>query len=225
MADAGETGLLFDIDGTLITTGGAGATAWKRAFEELYDTPVDIRKVTESGMTDPEVGRTALGHVLDHQPTQGEVATALAKYMKYLAAAVEESDGYEVMPGVVDLLRHLVDTGYMVGLITGNLEAAAHIKLSRGQLNRFFSFGGYGSDSKDRVEVTRCALERGRMVSGGQLDLSACMGIGDTPRDVTGAHGAKIQSVGVATGNFSVEQLREAGADHVLKTLQQGLPL
>ncbi len=225
MPDASIEGLLFDIDGTLITTGGAGATAWRRAFEELYDTPVDIRKVTESGMTDPEVGRTALGHVLDHEPTQREVATALAKYMKYLAAAVEESDGYEVMPGVVDLLRGLVDQGCMVGLITGNLEAAAHIKLARGGLNRFFSFGGYGSDSKDRVEVTRKALERGQLVSGGTLDLSSSMGIGDTPRDVTGAHGAGIKSVGVATGNYSVEQLRDAGADHVVATLEEGLPL
>ena len=135
-------GVLFDIDGTLITTGGAGAEAWRRAFEEIYDTQVDIRKVTESGMTDPDVGRTALRHVLDREPEQRELALAMAKYMKYLAAAVEESKGYELMPGVVPRLRQLVDDGYLVGLITGNVEAAAHIKLSRAALNRFFSFGG-----------------------------------------------------------------------------------
>jgi phosphoglycolate phosphatase-like HAD superfamily hydrolase len=63
------------------------------------------------------------------------------------------------------------------------------------------------------------------MVSGGTLDISSCMGIGDTPRDVTGAHGAGIASVGVATGNYSAEALREAGADHVLSTLEEELPL
>ena len=151
-------GVLFDIDGTLITTGGAGRRAW-RAFGEIYDTQVDIRKVTESGMTDPDVGRTALRHVLDRDPEQRELALAMAKYMKYLASAVEESDGYEVMPGVVPRLRQLVDDGYLVGLVTGNVEAAAHIKLSRGRLNRFFSFGGYGSDASDRAEVTKKALE------------------------------------------------------------------
>jgi phosphoglycolate phosphatase-like HAD superfamily hydrolase len=218
-------GLLFDIDGTLITTGGAGGEAWRRAFEEIYDKQVDIRKVTESGMTDPDVGRTALRHVLERDPTQRELALAMAKYMKYLAAAVEESDGYEVMPGVVPRLRQLVDDGYLVGLITGNVEAAAHIKLSRGGLNRFFSFGGYGSDSSDRVEVTKRALERGQLVSGGTLDVSSCLGIGDTPRDVTGAHGAGIKSVGVATGNYTADQLREAGADYVLATLEEELPL
>ena len=218
-------GVLFDIDGTLITTGGAGAEAWRRAFVEIYDTEVDIRKVTESGMTDPDVGRTALRHVLDRDPDQRELALAMAKYMKYLAAAVEESDGYEVMPGVVMRLRQLVDDGYVVGLITGNVEAAAHIKLARGGLNRFFSFGGYGSDASDRVEVTKKALERGRLVSGGTLDVSSCMGIGDTPRDVTGAHGAGIVAVAVATGNYSADQLREAGADHVLSTLEEELPL
>jgi phosphoglycolate phosphatase len=225
VADKSTEGVLFDIDGTLITTGGAGAEAWRRAFEEIYDTQVDIRKVTESGMTDPDVGRTALRHVLDRDPDQRELALAMAKYMKYLAAAVEESDGYEVMPGVVLRLRQLVDDGYLVGLITGNVEAAAHIKLARGRLNRFFSFGGYGSDASDRVEVTKKALERGQLVSGGTLDMRRCMGIGDTPRDVTGAHGAGITAVAVATGNYSADQLREAGADHVLDTLEDELPL
>jgi phosphoglycolate phosphatase len=224
MADLVE-GVLFDIDGTLITTGGAGAEAWRRAFEEIYDAQVDIRKVTESGMTDPDVGRTALRHILDREPKQRELATAMAKYMKYLPAAVKESDGYKVMPGVVDRLRQLVDDGYLVGLITGNVEAAAHIKLARGELNRFFSFGGYGSDASDRAEVTRKALERAKLVSGGTLDTSDCIGIGDTPRDVEGAHGAGITAVCVATGNYSVEQLHDAGADYVLKTLEEELPL
>jgi phosphoglycolate phosphatase len=219
MPEPTAEGILFDIDGTLITTGGAGAVAWREAFDELYGKPLDIREVTESGMTDPEVGKTALRHILDRDPTQRELAQAMAKYMKHLHAAVEASDGYEVMPGVVDLLRRLVDEGCLVGLVTGNLEAAAHIKLARGGLNRFFSFGGYGSDSNDRVEVTRKALERGRFVSGESLDTGACVGVGDTPRDVDAAHGAGIRSVAVATGNYAPQALEDAGADFVLDTL------
>lgn len=221
MPDPSAEGILFDIDGTLITTGGAGAVAWREAFDELYGQPVEIREVTESGMTDPEVGRAALHHVLDRDPTQRELAQAMAKYMKHLAAAVDASDGYEVMPGVVELLRRLVDDGFLVGLVTGNLEAAAHIKLARGRLNRFFSFGGYGSDSNDRIEVTQKALERGRFVSGDSLDPSACVGVGDTPRDVAAAHGAGIRSVAVATGNYEPPQLDEAGADFVLASLRE----
>jgi phosphoglycolate phosphatase len=218
-------GVLFDIDGTLITTGGAGAVAWSRAFQELHGTSVDVDEVTEAGMTDPEAGRAALAHLLGRKPTQRELAQAMAKYLHHLPGAVGESKGYEVMPGVESLLDALVENGCLLGLTTGNVEAAAHIKLARANLNRFFSFGGYGSDSGDRVELTKRALERGRLVSGGGLVASSCIGIGDTPRDVAAAHGAGIASVGVATGDYSAEQLREAGADHVIATLEEGLPL
>src|ERR671919_2870132 len=140
-------------------------------------------------MTDPEVGRTALRHVLGRDPSPGELAQALAGYMEHLTAAVRASEGYTVMLGVVELLHQLIDHGCLLGLVTGNVEAAAHIKLARGHLNRFFSFGGYGSDSNDRTEVTRRSLERGRCVSGDLLDPSDCVGVGDTPRDVAAAHG------------------------------------
>jgi phosphoglycolate phosphatase len=217
--------VLFDIDGTLITTGGAGALAWRRAFEELHGKPLDIREVTESGMTDPEVGRIALRNILGRDPDRRELATALAHYLRHLSDAIDRSDGYRVMPGIEDLVERLVDDGHLLGLTTGNVEAAAHIKLARAGLNRFFSFGGYGSDSKERAELTRCALERGRLVSGGVLVESACISVGDTPRDVAAGHGAGLEVVGVATGNFSVAQLREAGADHVLATVEDGFPV
>ena len=217
--------VLFDIDGTLITTGGAGSEAWKRAFEELHGTPLDIREVTESGMTDPEVGRVALRNILGRDPQGRELATAMAHYLRRLHAAIDESDGYRVMPGVESLLERLVDDGHLLGLTTGNVEAAAHIKLARAGLNRFFSFGGYGSDSNERAELTRRALERGRFVSGGLLAESACISVGDTPRDVAAGHGAGIEVVGVATGNFSVEELRAAGANWAIATVEEAFPV
>jgi phosphoglycolate phosphatase len=216
--------VLFDIDGTLITTGGAGGEAWKRAFVELYGNPLDIRDVTESGMTDPEVGRVALRNILGRDPDGRELATAMGRYLRHLSAAIDESERYRVMPGIEDLLERLVTEGHLLGLTTGNIEAAAHIKLARSGLNRFFSFGGYGSDSKQRAELTRCALQRGQLVSGGVLIESSCISVGDTPRDVAAGHGAGIEVVGVATGNFSVEQLREAGADWAIESVGDGFP-
>ncbi len=216
--------VLFDIDGTLITTGGAGAVAWRRAFEELHGTPLDIREVTESGMTDPEVGRVALRNILGRDPDGRELATAMAHYLRHLSDAIDESDGYRVMPGIEELVERLVDAGHLLGLTTGNIEAAAHIKLARAGLNRFFSFGGYGSDSNERAELTRCALQRGRFVSGGVLPDGASISVGDTPRDVAAGHGAGIEVVGVATGNFSVDQLRAAGADFALETVEEDFP-
>jgi phosphoglycolate phosphatase len=216
--------VLFDIDGTLITTGGAGGEAWKRAFVELYGNPLDIRDVTESGMTDPEVGRVALRNILGRDPDGRELAAAMGRYLGHLCAAIEEADGYRVMPGIEELLERLVEQGHLLGLTTGNVEAAAHIKLSRAGLNRFFSFGGYGSDSKERTELTRQALQRGQLVSGGALTESSCISVGDTPRDVSAGHGAGIEVVGVATGNFSVQQLREAGADWAIADVTSGFP-
>jgi phosphoglycolate phosphatase-like HAD superfamily hydrolase len=217
--------VLFDIDGTLITTGGAGAEAWRRAFCELHDAEVDIREVTESGMTDPEVGRTALRSVLGREPGKRELAQAMARYLRHLPASVEASGGYRVMDGIEDLLERLVDAGLLLGLVTGNVEAAAHMKLARGNLNRFFSFGGYGSDSNDRAMLTRRGIERGQLVSGGTLDAAECVAVGDTPRDVAAGHGAGVRVVGVATGNFSRDQLDEAGADWAIADVGDGFPV
>src|SRR6185312_15449580 len=127
--------------------------------------------------------------------------------------------------GVVALLEKLRSEAILLGLTTGNVEEAAHIKLARADLNRFFSFGGYGSDSPDRTELTKKALERAELLCGETLGRANCFSCGDTPRDVEAGHGAGIRVVGVATGEFTVEQLKEAGADAVVASLREGLPL
>ncbi len=219
-----RSGVLFDIDGTLLVTGGAGAAAWQRGFEELFGVEADIDEHTDAGMTDPEIAAIVFREVLGREGSQAERSKAIAAYLRHLPDTVEESGGYRVMPGVEELLPKLIDRGLLLGLVTGNIEAAAHIKLSRGRLNRFFSFGGYGSDSADRTEVTKAALRRGELVSGGTLADGACIAVGDTPRDVTAGHGAGIRVAGVATGSYSTAQLRGAGADWALDDLTAGLP-
>jgi len=216
--------VLFDIDGTLLVTGGAGGVAWQRAFEELHGVGADISEHTDAGMTDPEIVKIVFREVIGREGTREERAKAVGCYLKHLPDTVAESGGYEVMPGVEELLPRLIEKGVLLGLVTGNVEAAAHIKLARGRLNRFFSFGGYGSDSPDRTEVTKAALRRAELVSGGSLEESSCISVGDTPRDVAAGHGAGIKVVGVATGSYSVDQLDQAGADWAICRASDGFP-
>jgi phosphoglycolate phosphatase len=225
MAEPRTEAILFDIDGTLINSGGSSDRAWHRAFEELHGVDVAISKVTGKGVPDPAVGRQAFEAVIGREASTDEMAKLMAKRLEYLPEEVAGSEGYVIMPGVEELLERLIDRGILLGLTTGNVEAAAHIKLSRASLNRFFSFGGYGSDSPDRTELTRKGLERGGVVAGRELDRGACFSIGDTPRDVEAGHGAGIRVTGVATGEYSVDQLLESGADAAIESLAQELPL
>jgi len=217
--------ILFDIDGTLIDTGGAGAGSWRLAFDELYGIPADIGKFTDSGMTDPDVGSKTFEAVLKRKPEADEFARLLERRMHYLHKTVAESEGYRVLPGVEDLLPRLLAEGYLLGLVTGNMEAAAHIKLYRAQLNRFFCFGGYGSDATDRAELTRIALERAALTYGGEVAAEQAIVVGDTPHDVESAHSAGIACIGVGSHKFSVDQLREAGADYPIASLTDGFPI
>lgn len=217
--------LLFDIDGTLIVSGGAGARSWKLAFDELYGIPADIGEFTDTGMTDPDVGRQTFEAVLGREPSDEEFAKLLERRQHYLHRTAAESEGYRVLPGVEELLPRLLEDGYLLGLVTGNLEAAAHIKLHRADLNRFFSFGGYGSDSSDRAEVTRIAFRRAALTYGAPLQPAQAIVVGDTPHDVEGAHAAGLECVGVASHHYDVDQLRAGGADYVIESLTEGLPL
>jgi len=216
--------ILFDIDGTLLHTGGAGAEAWQRAFLELYEVEANIEEHTHAGMTDPEIAEIVFREVLGRDGTDVERAEAIGCYLGHLAEAVAESEGYFVIPGIEELLPRLVEQGILLGVVTGNIESAAHIKLARGDLNRYFTFGGYGSDSRSRTALTKKALERGAEVSGAKLDADQTIAVGDTPRDVKAGHGAGIKVVGVATGSYSVEELKDAGADWALENVSAGFP-
>jgi phosphoglycolate phosphatase len=213
--------VLFDIDGTLLVTGGAGAVAWQRAFRELHGIDADIEEHTHAGMTDPEIAAIVFREVIGRDGSEAERAAAIAAYLGHLADAVAESTGYRVMPGIEELLPRLAQQGVLLGIVTGNIESAAHIKLARGGLNRFFACGGYGSDSRDRTELTRKALERGAAVAGTPLDFVSAIAVGDTPRDVKAGHGAGIRVVGVATGAYSVDELQSAGADWAIPDVSE----
>lgn len=211
--------LLFDIDGTLISTGGASDRAWHRAFLELQGVEVSVPDYTGKGVPDPAVGLQCFRGAIGREPEGDEMAALMALRERYLREEVEISPGYRVMPGAEALLERLRDEGRLVGLITGNTEGAAEIKLARAGLNAFFAFGGYGSDADQRADVARKALERAEAAAGGGLDRAACIATGDTPLDVEAGHAAGIRVVGVATGEYSVDELRAAGGDWVVADL------
>jgi phosphoglycolate phosphatase len=215
-----SSALLFDIDGTLISTGGASDRAWYRAFLELHGVEVNVPDFTGKGVPDPAVGLECFRGAIGREPSPEEMSALMMLRQRYLAEEVESSPGYRVMPGVPELLERLSGQGRLVGLITGNTEPAAHIKLARADLNRYFAFGGYGSDANDRVDVCRTALDRAAKVAGEGFDRDGSIAIGDTPLDVEAGHGAGIRVTAVATGEYALDALRDAGADWTVETLE-----
>jgi phosphoglycolate phosphatase len=225
MSDETSRIVLFDIDGTLVSTGGAGAVAWKQAFQELHGIPADIGEYTDAGMTDPDVGAKTFEAVIGRPPTAHELALVVQRRLEHLPEAIAESKGYRVLPGVPERLRQLSRAGHLLGLITGNGDGAAHIKLARGDLNRWFTFGAYASAGVDRPGIVRRAIERGEAMLGRDVPNTEIYVVGDTPLDISAAHANGCTAIAVATGHYDVEALRGAGADHVLETLEAELPL
>jgi phosphoglycolate phosphatase-like HAD superfamily hydrolase len=213
--------LLFDIDGTLVSTGGAGAVAWRQAFEELHGIPADIGQFTDAGMTDPDVGAKTFESVIGREPTPHELAALVQRRLEHLPEAVAASEGYRVLPGVPERLRQLSRDGHLLGIITGNGDGAAHIKLMRGDLNRWFSFGAYASVGLDRAGIVRQAVRRGEAMLGRDVPNTQIYVIGDTPLDIQAAHAVGCTAIGVATGHFDAAALRDAGADHVVETMEE----
>ncbi|CAM5260625.1 Haloacid dehalogenase OS=Streptomyces antimycoticus OX=68175 GN=SSPO_026190 PE=4 SV=1 [Streptomyces antimycoticus] len=154
---AGPIAALFDIDETLVHTGGSGKRSWAWAFDRLHGVAADIGDHTSAGETDPQVGRKTFRAVLGREPSHDEMARLYAAYLWHLSEDIRASEGYRVLDGVEDTLRRITDAGIILGLISGAMEGAARIKMEPGQLGRYFVFGAYGSDSPDRAEITRLA--------------------------------------------------------------------
>jgi phosphoglycolate phosphatase len=217
--------VLFDIDGTLIDTGGAGARSWSWAFERLHGVPADISKSSSAGMTDPEVATRTFEAVLGRAPSNHELSRLFAWYVYRLQHEVATSEGYRVLGGVVETLGRLMDRGVALGIVSGGLEGSARIKLERGHLNRYFPVGGYGTDSRDRHQITRVAIARVSTMHGLDIEPVEVIVAGDTPLDVDAANAVGATSLGVASGTYSADELRRAGADLVLSSLEEAFPL
>ena len=216
--------LLFDIDQTLVNTGGAGIHALDRACKKLLAIDNAMDGIRPHGKTDPaiarEILRVRLGATSD---VEAQIQSILEAYLSFLEEEVQTSAKYRVLPGIVSLLDEIAARPDMIlGLATGNIELGARIKLERGKLNRYFALGGFGSDAEDRTELVRKAAEKAAHNNGSSFLASDVFVIGDTPLDVDAGKRAGFKTVGVATGSYSVDQLLAAGADIAVADLEQG---
>lgn len=216
--------VLFDIDETLVHTGGAGARSWTWAFDQLYGIEADIGEHSSAGETDPQVGRATFEAVVGREPSHDELARLYSKYLWHLSDEIWASEGYKVLDGAEDLLTRLADAGVILGVISGAMEGAARMKLYPGKLNRFFVFGAYGSDSPDRTEITSLAAGKAARLHGRELSRDEVYVVGDTPRDIDAARAAGATAVGVASGHYGEDELRAANPDHVLPSLRTAFP-
>jgi len=217
--------LLFDIDQTLINSGGAGLRALDRACLQLFGLQDAMRDIHPHGKTDPAIAREILRVRFNKAAAEinGEIKTILEAYLSFLREEVLGSPNYRVLPGILSVLDRAVSReDIMLGLATGNVEAGARIKLERGGLNRYFHFGGFGSDSEDRSELVRRGAEKARARSGATISAAETYVIGDTPLDIDAGRRAGCQTVGVATGSYSIEELMDSGATFAIHDFEQG---
>jgi len=210
--------VLFDIDGTLMSTGGAGVRAMQRAFEICTLIPDAFDGITMAGKTDPLIIKEALDkHGVDR--FDHVVSSILTYYAVYLKDELQLSNNRHLKPGILEALDFLQDRGIHVGLLTGNIEQGAMLKLEAFGIRHYFPFGGFSSDNEDRNRLLPIALRKLQALKGIEALPRECVVVGDTPLDVLCARVHNAKALGVATGSYSCEALLEAGADWVFQNL------
>jgi len=210
--------ILFDIDGTLTDSAGAGRRALNQAMLEATGTEDGFRGVGFAGKTDLLIIREGL-EKLGLDPSDPMISLVAGRYVANLRTEVAKGGGH-VKVGARELIEGLQNSDACVlGLLTGNLEEGARIKLEPFGLNKFFAVGAYGDDAEDRNLLLPIALLRLREQRGMSLNPRDCLVIGDTPKDVECARVHGALSIAVATGPYPLEVLRETGADLVVPDL------
>jgi phosphoglycolate phosphatase-like HAD superfamily hydrolase len=214
---------LFDIDGTLLISGGAGKAAIEEALADEFG--VAVRgEVPYSGRTDRAIARDLL-HLHGLEDSSENRRRLVAGYLQRLPSSLSRHSG-RVLPGIAALLEQLRErAGTAVGLLTGNLREGARLKLGHFGLHHHFAFGGYGDDHLDRDEVAREALAATRAHLNGQVCLERTWVIGDTPLDVRCARAIGVRVAAVATGWHALAELEAAKPDLLLADLSDPGPL
>ena len=202
-----KTLLLWDIDGTLTLSGGAGMRALQAALRREFglDGPVD--GIDYAGRTDTWIMRQIFSHV-GLPDSEANLARLLAAYLAELPAALK-NPGTRILPGVSAALHRLAACGDCAqALLTGNVERGARIKLGHHGLSDFFAFGAFADDSERRNDLGPIALRRARERHGVEFAPERIFVIGDTPHDIACGKVIGAQTIAVATGRYSVSELR-----------------
>lgn len=213
------TVLLFDVDGTLLDSGGAGRRSMLAAFEACHRRPDACAGFSFGGMTDRAIIRRALRSI-DAATDDDALDAVLAAYLAHLRGEAQKPGGARLLPGVTEALAHVEGRpGVAVGLGTGNVEEGARIKLRMVGLSERFSFGGFGCDAEDRAALLRAGARRGAASLGVAVEGCRVVVIGDTPLDIEAARRAGASCVAVSTGGFSADELRAHAPDMVCARL------
>lgn len=220
------TVFLFDIDGTLISTGGAGRRAIERAFQELYGRKDACASISFGGMTDPAImraGLSAIGHHEGNTIVNEAISALMECYLHHLTEEVERAANYFVIEGVLAALELLQKhREFGVGLGTGNIREGARLKLTRAGLFDRFAFGGFGSDSEDRAELLQAGALRGASHLGLPIKECRVVVIGDTPKDIAAAQKMGAECLAVATGFCPLEILKDCKPTLAAANLNDG---
>jgi len=219
--------ILFDIDGTLLWTDGAGRRAIHQALLDEVGTAGPIDGVRFGGKTDPQIVRELLT-LAQHAAAADDrrVAAVCDRYLTLLEAELAKpAQATRLLPGVHDLLTALDplerEGTALVGLLTGNLARGAALKLRSAGLDPGrFAVGAFGSDSPERSDLPAIAVERARGITGRQFTGAEVLIVGDTPADVVCGMGIGARAIAVATGSYGQAALVAAGAAHVFSDLR-----
>jgi phosphoglycolate phosphatase-like HAD superfamily hydrolase len=217
--------LLFDIDGTLLLCRGRGMRAMHRAIQRLFGAAPVPAQILPMGKTDPVLFEEAgAAYGIDAHEIRGRSAELHATYLEALAEELADPGACEAKPGVERLVTALAArTDVTLGLVSGNLERAAWLKLAAVGLDGYFAGGAFGSDGRRRGDLVRLALSRFATLQGRAIDPAHVWVIGDTPDDVAGGREQGTRTLAVATGGFARPELECCGPDAVLDTFEDTL--
>ena len=211
--------VLFDIDGTLVHTGHAGTRAFAKTFATEFDLHHGSEKMKFAGRTDVSLVREFFKiHGLDESPAH--FRQFFARYVFWLDHILAHTTG-QACPGIFEFIRDLqaLPDPPMLGLLTGNIQLGAEIKLRHFGLWDKFMMGGFADNHEDRNHIAVAALERGRRVLAGNLQPPEIVVIGDTPFDVRCGKFIGAKTLAVATGGASLEELKPHAADWTVADL------
>ena len=214
--------LLFDVDGTLIHSGGAGRRSMLKVFEEIYGIEDGFKNISMYGMTDPLIFKEALAnHKIVWRKEDEERFKDL--YIKYLRTGIHTPKSLKrIMPGTVELLEKISQNGNLIrGLLTGNWKEGAEIKLGFFKLNHYFELGSYADDSEIREELVPFAVRRCENAKGIKLNPQEVYVIGDTPLDILCAKPYGAKTIVVATGIHTKEELLAEHPDYFFPDLTE----
>ena len=214
--------LLFDVDGTLLTTDGAAGRAFESALIDVYGTAGPIGEMSFAGKTDPQIAYELLEGAGIPRPTVKAMLTDLwDRYLKHLDDELVSSV-VRVFPGVAECLNYIETQSdqAVLGLLTGNIEHGAQRKLDASGLGfSRFRVGAFGSDSENRNELPAIGAERAQAITGIRYERQAVVVVGDTPADITCGEAIGARTVAVATGVYSRRQLEECSPDFLFDSL------